>query len=751
MISLINVNKSFGSKKIIDNIDISIMENEVTFIVGSSGAGKSTLLNLIGGLDSVSSGQILYNNSDITKELNAYRSQHVGFIFQDSNLISGLSARKNVELGLLYCNKYENIQIIDSSLELLGIQDKNQKIETLSGGEKQRTAIARSICKEANIIIADEPTGNLDSKNADTVFQLLVDSKKGKHIIVVTHDLEKAQKYGDRIITIKDGKVINDSAKSNNVNLENSDNPIKPIAVRPKIDWNSVWMLGINSIKLRKSKIISISLAIALAISALVTMLYFDNYGNKISKDVNTNYLENDLISLFYESTMNLGYQETPFLEDNIQDIKEEYDIKEIVPIYQELDGVWGFSNNNKFKNATLKQININSFFKERVMSNDVEGKFLKNEDEIILAKDVAEELFSEDCIGKNIILNNGKGQAIKLKIVGINNTVNAFDKIYSFISSNKIKELLKEELDERKNSRIELQKLYTEYVSVKTDGIYGMMSEYKGTENILYGQAPINKQEVMISSQLCKYALEEFNLESYTEEQIVDNKVPNDIIQKLFLQKLGLNHNGLFEVNICGIYESDKIGFLFSEELIQSMDLLEPVILDVYVSNADNVASVKKHIQNNEEFKVVLQLENLKSNISSQTQFFKYALLLIGLIMIFISISMLNSFSKISVLERKKEIAIIKSLGANDKTVLFTLLFDSIVLSAFSLIGALVVNRILARVLPCIIDTMKYQNFDYSIILTIIVSLIFTVSICIYTTINLRSIVKKLPASLIQ
>ena len=210
MIQLRDLCKKYGEKEILQNINLTINSGEVTFLVGASGAGKSTLLNLIGGLDMPTSGHVILNGLDIKDDLNSYRARNIGFVFQDFNLISGLSIAQNVEIATAFSGIPKSSESICEEIATLGISDPNQKIETLSGGEKQRAAVIRSICKDANIIIADEPTGNLDSSNAELVLSLLCSLKTDKHIIIVSHDIEKARKYADRIITLRDGKIVED-------------------------------------------------------------------------------------------------------------------------------------------------------------------------------------------------------------------------------------------------------------------------------------------------------------------------------------------------------------------------------------------------------------------------------------------------------------------------------------------------------------------------------------------------------------
>ncbi|NCU26073.1 ABC transporter ATP-binding protein [Candidatus Nomurabacteria bacterium] len=212
MIALRKVSKSFGGKRILRDIDLQIMPDEITFIVGTSGSGKTTLLNIMGGLDVPSSGEVVLDGKSISDDLSEFRRTKVGFVFQDYNLIPGLSVRDNIELALLFAGRKGAVpeQEIKEQTERLGIKDIGQPAETLSGGEKQRTAIVRSICKRSDLILADEPTGNLDSTNAQIVMNELVSLKKGRHVVIVSHDLVAAKALADRIITISDGRITED-------------------------------------------------------------------------------------------------------------------------------------------------------------------------------------------------------------------------------------------------------------------------------------------------------------------------------------------------------------------------------------------------------------------------------------------------------------------------------------------------------------------------------------------------------------
>ena len=199
----------------LSNVNLILNKNELTIIEGPTGSGKTTLLNIIGGLLKPSSGKILVNNKNIIEmndnEKAYYRNKVIGFVFQSFYLEPNFTVYDNVEVPLIIAGipKNERRKMILSTLDSVGLLDKEKMIASkLSGGEKQRVSIARAIVNNPEIILADEPTGNLDSKNGDMIMSLLKRiSKEDKIVIVITHNDEQAIKYGDKIYRLNDGEI----------------------------------------------------------------------------------------------------------------------------------------------------------------------------------------------------------------------------------------------------------------------------------------------------------------------------------------------------------------------------------------------------------------------------------------------------------------------------------------------------------------------------------------------------------------
>lgn len=198
----------------IDHTNIQIEQGEFVAIIGKSGSGKSTLLHMLGGLDRPTSGTVLIGNKDIfskkEEELAIFRRRKIGFIFQAFNLVPSLNVWENIVLPIGLDGSKVDKRFVNDIVDTLGITDKKRSLpNTLSGGQQQRVAIARALASKPDIILADEPTGNLDSKTGDEVITLLkVSAKKfGQTLVMITHDEEIAQ-MSDRMVVIEDGKVV---------------------------------------------------------------------------------------------------------------------------------------------------------------------------------------------------------------------------------------------------------------------------------------------------------------------------------------------------------------------------------------------------------------------------------------------------------------------------------------------------------------------------------------------------------------
>lgn len=270
MIQLKNIKKNYTSRKgvvtrALNDLSVSFPSRGLVFILGKSGSGKSTLMNILGGLDTADSGEFIIEGKNIEGlsqiELDHYRNAHVGFVFQDFNIIETFSLYENIGLALQLQGEKASKKKIDEMLEFVGLKGfGKRKGNEISGGQKQRIAVARALIKKPRIILADEPTGNLDSKTSDQIMQLLKEVSKTNLVVIVSHDPEEAELYADRIIKIKDGMLAEDSG-TDPIELDN-----QPFSFAHKhLSFWASFKYGIHSISRKKGQLLITTFVIAIA------------------------------------------------------------------------------------------------------------------------------------------------------------------------------------------------------------------------------------------------------------------------------------------------------------------------------------------------------------------------------------------------------------------------------------------------------------------------------------------------------
>lgn len=216
MIQLKNIYKSYGNLTVLSDVNLSIGENEIITIVGPSGAGKTTLLQIAGSLDRPDSGEVIYDGCDLAslkdKRLSEFRNRNIGFVFQFHQLLPEFTAVENVAMPALIAgtSKRKAMERAGELLAMLGLGERlRHKPAEMSGGERQRTAIARALVNSPRVVFADEPTGSLDSRNRDEIRTLISDLRRslGQTFVIVTHD-PSVSEIADRIINMADGRII---------------------------------------------------------------------------------------------------------------------------------------------------------------------------------------------------------------------------------------------------------------------------------------------------------------------------------------------------------------------------------------------------------------------------------------------------------------------------------------------------------------------------------------------------------------
>ena len=394
MISLHNINKFYnsGTQKFhaLKDVNIVFPEKGMVFIVGKSGSGKSTLLNVIGGIDSYDSGELIIdglNTKNFSRnDFNSYRNSYIGFIFQEFNVIKNLTVFENIALSLQLKNESikDNYDLIMNTIEVVGLKGKEKrKMNQLSGGERQRVAIARALVKNPKVIIADEPTGNLDKNNRDIVMDILKNLSTNHLVLIVTHDKFLSKKYSNYEITLKDGQIIHNTLE--NINHSNKEelnkrtnlnlNPIQP-------SFKTPILLSLKSLKQNLIRFIFIIVffCISLIFANTTINLYFSNATAQYSRfqtEYNNKYITLSRQQTLYNQTVKTGF----FQIDTIN-------YENLIRSFNQDNGETESNNNYQYK--------IYKTFKNPIAINqNLEGNldFIHSEsiDNIIVIEDLTE------------------------------------------------------------------------------------------------------------------------------------------------------------------------------------------------------------------------------------------------------------------------------------------------------------------------------------------------------------------------
>lgn len=328
MLELKNIKKSYKTGEFVQHalkgVSLTFDRNEFVCILGASGSGKTTLLNIIGGLDRYDSGDLIINNMS-TKKFNdtlwdAYRNNCVGFIFQSYNLIGHLSVLENVEMSLTLSGVKDKKEKALGALEKVGLKDHAyKKPNQLSGGQMQRVAIARAIVNDPEVILADEPTGALDTKTSKQIMELIKEISKEKLVIMVTHNPDLAKKYATRIIEVKDGEVISDSSP-----LDKAKNKNNIEIKKTKMSFLTALKLSFNNIRTKKGRTFLTAFASSIGIIGISIILSLSNGFDKQVDIYQKNTLSNFPI-MISKSTMTMDEKQMEEMMGSMMPGKGDY------------------------------------------------------------------------------------------------------------------------------------------------------------------------------------------------------------------------------------------------------------------------------------------------------------------------------------------------------------------------------------------------------------------------------------------
>ena len=332
MLELKNITKDYvtgsGTVHALKGISVQFRENEFVSVLGQSGCGKTTMLNIIGGLDSYTSGDLVINGRS-TKEYtdrdwDTYRNHTIGFVFQSYNLIPHQSVLQNVELALTLSgvSAKERRRRALAALEQVGLSDQTDKRPSqMSGGQMQRVAIARALVNDPDILLADEPTGALDSETSIQVMDLLKEVARDRLVIMVTHNPELAQQYATRIIRLKDGRIISDSDP---YDAEEEYTDEKPFSKKSSMSFLTALSLSFNNLKTKMTRTVLVSFAGSIGIIGIALILSLSNGVNIYIKNI-----EEETLSEYPVQIQSMAFDLSSFMESRTGEEHPDGDVQE--------------------------------------------------------------------------------------------------------------------------------------------------------------------------------------------------------------------------------------------------------------------------------------------------------------------------------------------------------------------------------------------------------------------------------------
>lgn len=710
MIEVRALQKYYKGVQALNNINLVFKENGFVIVLGKSGSGKSTLLNILGGLDNFDSGDLLVFGQKIKKrDIDKYRNSYVGFVFQEYYLIEDLTVGKNISLALeLQGYQKANIENkVNEILKQVNLEGYNNHYpKELSGGEKQRIAIARALTKDPKIILADEPTGNLDSKTGKVILEMLKELSKTRLVIMVTHNIEDANEYADRIITIKDGQVIDDYENNKTFTVYEGNSEIQSVILLKKgSNITEENIEYINNIIQHQDKELFLTLC--------DRQYVVDEIPVDIKKDQYSinNVSENNNRLFFYKTALPLK-NAISLAFNSIFIRKKRLFLIMLLFVFSLL--FVGIANNISFFN-TAKFTTL-TFQK----SNTTKIPLIQ---------------FTSD---KNSV------KKITFTEENLNNYIDKYPDIK--FSANYFHTILFEELVPTYQQTSEVF-----YGAQKFDFLQIYDSSLPLT--LLYGTYP-QDNEILITDYMAQMLLQ------YEVFQEVDDL--NELIGINFIY----NNNTL---TIKGIVKTNyENNLLFSETMYVNKDTYKRVFTNdssrvdymsiiVYLGNNQNENyQLFKDINNTKDKVIKHSTEYSYTIYNTENLILRYEKILIGVSIIFIAFAsmLIFNFLSSSIVDRQKEIGTLRALGASGKDIykIFILegLFIAIIAYFITLILLYITINILNTAICTIYDTpliLFYWDF-INIFILLIISLIITL---ISSVVSLKRYINNKPINVIK
>jgi len=724
MLRLKKINKSYTTGDFTQNalkeVSLEFRKKEFVAVLGPSGSGKTTLLNIIGGLDRYDSGDLIINNKSTKTfkgtEWDAYRNNCIGFVFQNYNLISHINVLANVEMGMTLSGVTAK-QRRKKALEVLkkvGLEKHaHKKPNQLSGGQMQRVAIARALANDPDIILADEPTGALDSKTSVQIMELIKEIAKDKLVIMVTHNPELAENYANRIISMKDGKVVLDTKPIEKSDKEDNVYSIKKTAM----SFFTALKLSINNIKTKKGRTLLTAFASSIGIIGIALILSLSNGFDKQIESFERNTLSSMPIIISAQS-MNLDEDTMMELEKEMNSTEGTFqDIDYVIPTEDITKTVLHQNNitnefidylesadskivsgisymrytslnlinmiDNKATVIDTSKINISSLPKSLDKSKNVvvtekydilAGDAPKNYNEIALVVD------SKNHISENVIKALGLKKADKIS--------------FTDILSSDIRLALNKDYYVNNDSyfriNTDLDKVYKNAISLKVVGILRLNEEFASY---------MNTSGLVYTDDLLNY--------------VIENNNHSDIVKKQRSSKYNVLTGETFDLN----NPESKASYELALAYLGASST--PYYISVYPNDFESKDEVLTYLDNyNKDLKVedkIVYTDQAKimSTLSEDIMdAITIVLVAFSGISLVVSSIMIGIIMYISVLERTKEIGILRSLGARKKDISRVFNAETFIIGVSSgLLGILIARLLLIPINALLLELTNLEN----------------------------------------